>query len=142
MRLSSMTRLPLRLLAASALTAFAWTAEASIAGDAASLQGTDWRLETINNHPIANGQPRLELGADGSVGGSTGCNVIKSTYALDDGSLSLGAIGTTRKFCRAVWETERAFLQMLDNVRGYAVDGNVLTLTGLNGETLATFRNE
>ncbi len=137
-----MNRLSLRLFAASALIAFAWNAQASIAGDAASLQGTEWRLETINNHPIANGQPRLELGTNGTVAGSTGCNAIRSTYALDDGSLNLGAIGTTRKYCRAVWETERAFLEMLDNVRGYTIDGDTLTLTGLNGETLATFRNE
>ena len=137
-----MTRLSIRLFAVSALTAFAWNAQASIAGDSSTLQDTQWRLETINNHPIANGQPMLELEADGTVAGSTGCNSIKSTYALENGSLNLGAVGTTRKFCRAVWETERAFLKMLDDVRGYEVDGNVLVLTGLNGEALATFRNE
>ena len=137
-----MNQLSLRLFAASALIAFAWNAQASIADDATSLQGREWQLETINSHPVANGQPVLELDVNGTVAGSTGCNSIRSTYALDNGSLNLGAVGTTRKFCRAVWETERAFLEMLDNVRGYEVDGNVLVLTGLNGEALATFRNE
>jgi heat shock protein HslJ len=137
-----MNRLSLRLVATSALIAFAWTAEASIAGDAGDLYGTGWRLETINNHPVANGQPRLELGADGSVAGSTGCNAIRSTFAATGSAFSLGAVGTTRKYCREVWETERAFLDMLGNVRGYSVEGDLLTLTGLNGEAIATFRTE
>jgi heat shock protein HslJ len=89
--------------------------------------------------PPSGGTPTLRLGESGGLAGSTGCNVLKSTYAADGQSLSFGPIGTTRKYCRAAWDTERAFLSVLAKVHGYAVDGNTLTLSGGNGKTLAEF---
>jgi putative lipoprotein len=74
------------------------------------------------------------------VGGSTGCNVVKATFASDGGELTFGPIATTRKYCAAAFATERAYVAMLEDVRGYQIVDGKLLLTGGNGETLATFR--
>ena len=139
-----MTRTSLRILAVVAIMASASAAEASLAGDAdEGLQATEWRLVAIVDHavvtPPSGGTPTLRLGEGGGLAGSTGCNTLKSTYAVNGQSLSFGPIGTTRKYCSAAWDTERAFLSVLAKVRGYAVDGNTLVLSGGNGETLAEF---
>lgn len=136
-----MTRLSLRLSALAALTVFAWNAQASVAQDAgAGLQSTEWRLVSIGLDPVASAVPTLHLGMDGSVGGSTGCNIVKATYNSDGASLVFGPIGQTRKYCAAAFETERAFVAMLGDVRGYHIADGELVLTGGNGETLATFQ--
>ena len=136
-----MKRMSLKLIALALLMASTWTAQASVAGDAGvGLQSTEWRLTTIGGEPVTAGIPMIRLSSDGGLAGSTGCNMVKSTYALDGSSLSFGPIGTTRKYCRAVRETERAFLAVLAEARGFAIDGGTLILTGGNGETLAAFR--
>ena len=136
-----MTRSLLRLTALAALTSFAWNAQASVAQDInAGLDSNSWQLVSMGHDAIDTNQPRLVLGANGSVSGSTGCNIVKATYQADGSDLTFGPIGTTRKYCAAVWQTEHAFLMMLEDVRGYEVENGTLTLTGGNGEALATFR--
>jgi putative lipoprotein len=135
-----MTRLPTRLLTVAALTAFAWNAQASIADDAGvGLQSNEWRLVSLGLDPVPSAAPTLSLGDDGLVGGYTGCNMVKSTYSSDGKELMFGPIGQTRKYCAAAFQTERAYVAMLDSVRGYHIENDVLVLTGRNGETLATF---
>lgn len=136
---------PRRIAAAVALAAAiatSWNAQASIAQDAAAgLSDTEWHLVSLGNMQITGSDPQLHLAADGTVGGSTGCNMVRAGYTADGASLEFGPIGTTRKFCHSVWETERAFLAMLEDVRGYSIADGTLTLTGLNGEALAEFRS-
>lgn len=135
-----MTRLPIRLFTVAALTAIAWTAQASIAQDAgAGLQASEWRLVSIGRDSVTASTPTLRLGENGMVGGSTGCNVVKATYSSDGANLVFGPIGQTRKYCAAVFQTERAYVAMLGDVRGYHIENGTLILTGGNGETLATF---
>jgi heat shock protein HslJ len=138
-----MTRLPIRLLTVAALTAFAWNAQASIAQDAgAGLQASQWRLVSIGRDPVTASTPTLRLSESGMVGGSTGCNTVKATYSSDGDNLMFGPIGQTRKYCAAAFETERAYVAMLGDVRGYHIENGTLVLTGGNGETLATFAAE
>ena len=136
---------PRRIAAAVALAATiatSWNAQASIAQDAAAgLSDTEWHLVSIGNTAVTGSDPQLRLAADGTVGGSTGCNMMRAGYTSDGGSLEFGPIGTTRKFCHGAWETERAFLSMLEDVRGYTISGGTLTLTGGNGEVLAEFNS-
>lgn len=134
-----------RIAAAAALAstiAVSWGAHASIAQDAGTgpLQSAEWHLVSMGSTPIVGGNPLLRLSADGSVGGSTGCNVVRAGYLVDGSAIEFGPIGTTRKFCQAAWETERAFLAMLPQVRGYEIQNGTLILTGAGGETLAEFR--
>ena len=137
-----MIRQSLRLIAAAAMTAVAFGAQASIADDiGGGLQSTEWRLVAIGLNPVTAAHlPTLHLNADGSVGGSTGCNTVKSTYNSDGSNLVFGPVGQTRKYCAAAFETERLFVGLLDKVRGYEIDNGTLKLTGFNGEVLATFR--
>lgn len=116
-------------------------AEASIAQDAGPdvLHATEWHLVSMGGQEIA-GDPQLRLSADGTVGGSTGCNLVRAGYLVEGTSIEFGPVGTTRKFCNASWETERAFLAMMHQVRGYEISNGTLILTDAGGATLAEFR--
>ena len=121
----------------------AWTAAASVAQDAgAGLLSTEWRLTALNGTPFVQppnfGHPSFEL-ADNRLSGSTGCNSIRSGYPLDGQSLTFGVVMTTKKYCRAGFETEQAFLSALKNARGYEIVGDTLVLTGADGSPLAEF---
>ena len=134
-----MTRISLGL-AALAISAFTCAAHASVAQDAsAGLQDTKWQLVSIGLDPITTSAPTLHLGHNGMVGGSTGCNIVKATYASEGGELTFGPIATTRMYCAAAFATERAYVAMLEDVRGYQIADGELILTGGNGEALATF---
>lgn len=48
------------------------------------------------------GQPWLELGDDGSLAGSDGCNRLTGSWSAEGGELSVGPVGATQMFCEGV----------------------------------------
>ena len=100
----------------------------------ADLAGTSWTLVTVGGAPVVEGGvgARLAFDAAGNVSGSTGCNSVSGTYALDGTSLTFGPLMTTRMACEdALMAQETAVLGALAAVEGWEVDadGN-LHLTG------------
>jgi heat shock protein HslJ len=72
----------------------------------AALVGTVWRLESLvdglgpdGSVSSVVGEPTLELTEDGEVRGDTGCNTFTGSYELDDETLELGPLATTRMAC-------------------------------------------
>ena len=69
------------------------------------------------------------LFADGTVGGSTGCNRYTASYTLDGDSLELGTIASTQMACPPPADAvERAYLDALGRVTGWRTDGEELVL--------------
>jgi heat shock protein HslJ len=104
------------------------------ASAAADLAGTSWTLVSVGGAPVVEGGvgARLAFDAAGNVGGSTGCNSVSGTYALDGTSLTFGPLMTTRMACEEpLMAQETAVLDALAAVEGWEVDadGN-LHLTG------------
>ncbi|WPR66025.1 META domain-containing protein [Glutamicibacter protophormiae] len=50
----------------------------------------------------AEGQPWMNLGSDGKISGSDGCNNLVGQWTQKDGVVDLGAMGSTMMFCEGV----------------------------------------
>jgi heat shock protein HslJ len=99
----------------------------------ADLAGTSWTLVSIGDTPAIEGAgARLSFDSGGNVSGSTGCNSISGSYALDGSALTFGPLATTRMACEdALMVQEVAVLEALSGVSGWGVDAyEMLHLTG------------
>ena len=84
----------------------------------------------------------LTLNADGSATGYSGCNNYFTSYTLTgiptskgDGMI-FGPVTTSKKYCLATSSQESTYLDVLQNTAAYAVNGNLLTLTGKSQNAL------
>lgn len=99
----------------------------------AELSGSSWIVVAVGGAPLAVAEsPRVEFAADGRIGGSTGCNSMTGSYAVDGASLSFGPLATTRRACeQQLMDLESAVLGAFAGVAGWEVDGDGrLHLTG------------
>lgn len=113
------------------------------------LEGTVWQLETLGGEtaPTGAGGRPVDLqfaAAEQRAAGFAGCNRYTGGYARDGDAqhgspLSFGDMAVTLMACAEGGELERAYLQMLDRVDRYRLDGDTLTLFA-GGEALAAFR--
>ncbi len=108
------------------------------------LEGPRWKLTHVDGEPVRReaGQAEAYLTFDPAslrVSGSGGCNHIGGTYRGKGESLELSRMVGTLMACEKGMETERAFLQALERVRGWKITGDVLELTGERGEVVARF---
>ncbi|WP_172331954.1 YbaY family lipoprotein [Mangrovicoccus sp. HB161399] len=87
----------------------------------------------------------LELGPDGRVSGSGGCNAISGQAELSGAALSFGPLATTRKLCPpAVMDQEAKFLAALGGTRSWKIDPDrrKLILLDATGRTVAAFARD
>ena len=77
------------------------------------------------------GQPWLELSADGKVAGSDGCNRITGTWSESE-ELEFGALASTKMYCEGVddWLSRAATAKL--------EEGNKMLVLDANGEELGT----
>jgi heat shock protein HslJ len=92
--------------------------------DAEDLTGTTWLLIDLGGSTDLLGTiVTLELGADGTVSGSGGCNEYHGAYAVDGGDLSIGPLASTKRGCPGlVGEVEATYLAALDAVGSWSID--------------------
>lgn len=108
------------------------------------LEGTSWKLSKMESIPTsamtAEGDAFTLLfnAADTLVAGRTNCNRFFGPYILNGKSLKFGDLGMTRMACPDL-QYEDAFVQMLDKVSGFEIEGSKLKL--LDGKkVLAEFQ--
>ena len=98
------------------------------------LTGTSWTLVSIGGStPVEGSDAWLAFGANGEITGSTGCNNLIGSYAVDGTALTFSTIGTTRMACPGddLMAQDASVPQALENVTGWEVDGDgQLHLTG------------
>jgi heat shock protein HslJ len=95
---------------------------------ATPLPGTPWVLESIAAGKgtvvsvIAGTRIDALFTENGSVSGSSGCNLYAASYTGIGSSLTLGPVGSTKKYCgepAGIMGQEQAFLSLLTRVSGY-----------------------
>ncbi|TFH22090.1 MAG: META domain-containing protein [Myxococcales bacterium] len=104
-----------------------------------TLTGTTWnfvevagKTVTVREGDIA---PHLVLErSESEAGGFAGCNRFFGTYTRSLDSLSLGSLGSTRKSCKRVMETEQAILAALEKTTRFRIEGERLILRSRDGE--------
>jgi heat shock protein HslJ len=108
-----------------------------------ALEGTEWTLVSLaGREPLAGTQITLEF-AEGSAGGYSGCNQYGGSYPRGAaGELRLTEIASTAMLCQdpaGVMEQEAAFLQALQSVTAYRLEGERLELLDEAGKARLAF---
>jgi len=98
---------------------------APVSGAPIDLPGTTWRLVSLGGVRPAGQIPTLELGADGSATGSTGCNNFSGRYSVDGATLVFSPLATTKRGCEpAIASQETAFVAAMTVVTGWTIGGD------------------
>ena len=100
---------------------------------AGSVQLTgSYTVASINGKNLENTtNPTFTLSAlDNSFRGTTGCNSVFGNYTIDLYSINFGDLAVSEKMCmdKNIMNTERDFLNALNNTGTYALQNGVLTL--------------
>ncbi|MDN3523578.1 META domain-containing protein [Halomonas ramblicola] len=108
------------------------------------LENTYWKLTRLGDGDVTavanQREAHLVLHAEERrVAGSGGCNRLMGSYDLEGEALRFGRLATTMMACPAGMQTERAFLDALEEVAVWEVEGMHLTLSDADGEPLADF---
>jgi heat shock protein HslJ len=108
------------------------------------LEGETWLLQEFDGRtapfPTVDQVPYIQFGTEKrQFNGFAGCNLFFGEYCTaDDGSLSLGPTGSTRRYC-AEAEWEHMFFLALECTVSYRIEGEELQLLNENDEVLVRF---
>ena len=114
----------------------------------ATLEDTQWQLETLSGKPapLGAGDKPIDLkfmpGEERAVGFS-GCNRYFGSYSLEGDAaesnpLTLGPLAGTMMACTEGGDVERDFLNVLAAITAYRIEGNTLLLLNAE-EVVASF---
>lgn len=116
-------------------------------GDAVdNLAGTQWVLESFGapgaETAVVGEMPvTLEFSNDGQVSGNGGCNSYSGAYQIQEGTLMLGEVISTLMACvdTALMDQEILYLDALQTVSDFTIDGDHLTITYDEGQGALNF---
>jgi heat shock protein HslJ len=100
---------------------------------AGSVQLTgSYTVSAINGKKlVAEKIPTFTMSAlDNSFRGTTGCNSVFGNYTIDLYTIDFGNLAVSEMFCAEdeIMQTERQFLDALNNTGSYAIQNGALTL--------------
>jgi heat shock protein HslJ len=99
-----------------------------------SLPGTSWKVTRIPGASADAAESRLNVEADGSINGTTGCNNYQGPAEIEGASIRVGLLATTRKMCpEPVSDQEQAFLDALGAAWSWTRLGSTLQLRDETG---------
>jgi heat shock protein HslJ len=113
------------------------------------LLGVTWIVEHFDSGrtgmtaPIKGAQITLEFRAQGTLGGSDGCNRYMSGYLFEAGRLTIGPIATTRPACTATdgrAEQAAGYAAALGTVAGFQREDRQLSLVRADGTSAVHLR--
>ena len=113
---------------------------------ALTLEETVWEVTGINNghggvvsNTLTN-QAYLQF-SEGKLQGGSGCNTLFANYQTEESKLSIGPLGSTRKFCaeEGLMTQEQQILQALTQVTRYEIRTNQLRLLNTKGSLMMRF---
>jgi heat shock protein HslJ len=114
------------------------------------LAGTRWEVVNFNNGrdglvTLLDGtRLTMEFGADGSLGGSSGCNTYMTAYRVNGGNLAIDPAAGTQRVCAepdGIMEQEAAFItSALPSAATFRIDGNTLEIRAA-GDQVAVLAN-
>lgn len=107
----------------------------------ATFENTRWALIELNAQAITfENKPYLVFAPKSMVvNGFAGCNQLAGSYESSGQKIKLNNIASTRMFCEETMQTEIAFLQTLQQVNQYQIEGHELLLLQ-DDKVVARFR--
>ncbi|MBX2915169.1 MAG: META domain-containing protein [Cyclobacteriaceae bacterium] len=96
----------------------------------ATFENTKWALTELDAQAITfENKPYLMFAPKSMVvNGFGGCNQLAGSYESSGQKLKLNNMAATRMFCQETMQTENAFLQTLQQVNHYRIEGHQLML--------------
>jgi heat shock protein HslJ len=109
-------------------------------GTSASIKG-EWKLVSYgsasNQTPAATDVDTSIEFLDGKLNGNVGCNGFGGDYEIKGDTLSLGPVMSTMMFCEGpVGEQEMGTLAVFQESAKFVLDGNTLTITSADGNSV------
>ena len=101
------------------------------------LASTQWQVLAYNNvreavvSLLLGSDITVEFQEDAQVSGNAGCNDFFGPFETSDGSITIGALGSTMRACSTpsgVMQQETEFLAALQSAATYTVEGNFLEM--------------
>jgi len=112
----------------------------------AEVVQTQWVLEYFSNedksagHDVTSDNITIKFEADGTLGGSGGCNTYFGSYTVSGQQMTISKVGSTQKACeQAVMDKETQYLQQLSTVNAYNLSNSKLELAYANSKNTMTF---
>jgi len=105
----------------------------------AGLQGTHWILDTLIEGETASsvqGDGWLELRADGSLAGSTGCRALSGRYVIDGDRVVATDLRADGTCSPALSRQDAMVVEVLGDGFGVAIDGGRMTVSQTDGTGL------
>ena len=108
------------------------------------LENTYWKLTRLGGNAVSGtpGQrePHLIINSETHrARGYGGCNGFGGEYRLEGDNIRLGPLAATQMACVQGMQNEQSFLQALDRVRRWRIDGTRLELLDQSGDAVAQF---
>lgn len=122
------------------------TLRATLAAQAQTLAGSNWRVVGINNGRggvaslVAGSSVTVSFAADGRASGSAGCNQYTAGYVSEGQKLRFSAPASTRKMCAGddLMTQEHNFLRALEAVATMRIDGDRLEMRSADGALMVS----
>jgi heat shock protein HslJ len=101
-----------------------------------------WLAESIRSDGVIDRlQTILEVGADGAISGTGGCNAMRGRATISGNTIVFGPIASTKKACTpSVMDQETKFFSALRDARTWRIDpvrGKLLLLDGNKNPVVA-----
>ncbi len=109
-------------------------------GTSTFLDGTMWRLQSVNGRPVV-ATATLNFGGDGRFDGRAACNAYNGQVGVFDDFAIDFAVGLVTRAACAQLDEEQAFFAALDAATDFRPgrEGDTLALLDATGATVATF---
>ena len=109
----------------------------------ADLKNTYWRASLLDAEAVQRApdqrEPHLVFHEEDRLAGSDGCNRIIGAYELEDASIKLSMLATTRMACPEGMEQASRFAQALEEVSQYRIIGRHLEMLDESGNLRLRF---
>ena len=104
---------------------------------------TEWQLIEANGVKYADSGAMFTIDSDGKLSGSTGCNRMMGTAAVNGSRIKFSPIGTTKMMCKlpAGSIPENTFLSTLGKAAKFSVADGKLTFRDRRSRKLMVFRS-
>ncbi len=108
------------------------------------LRNTYWKLVTLHGKTVTTAAQQREAhivfsAQNNRVSGSSGCNRMMGGFEESANHLKFKSLGGTRMACPAGMEQEAEFLQALQTVERYRIQGERLEVLDSKGAVVASF---
>jgi heat shock protein HslJ len=106
------------------------------------LLDTEWELVSLNGGALLEGRAITLRFGDGSLKGSGGCNTYGGSYTVSEDRLSVSDVYATEMACmepEGIMDQEQVYLQLLNAVTRYRLDGDRLELYDESGSPALVF---